>query len=235
MQFNSWQFAVFLPVVFFLYYAGKASWRWAILLASSYFFYMYWNPKMVVWIVGTTLVTYVCAIRMEESDGQRQKKRWLLLALFVCLAILFFFKYFNFFSHSISGAARLFGAPVGDVTLQLVMPVGISFYTFQTLGYLIDIYRGKIQAERHLGYYALFVTFFPQLIAGPISRAGSLMPQLHENAEFSYEGVTKGLKLMAWGYFKKLVIASSLAVYVDRIYDDLQSYAGFALLVAAVF
>ena len=235
MQFNSWQFVIFLPVVFFLYYAGKASWCWAILLAASYFFYMYWNPKMVVWIVGTTLVTYVCAIRMEESDGQRQKKRWLLLALFVCLAILFFFKYFNFFSHSISGAARLFGAPVGDVTLQLVMPVGISFYTFQTLGYLIDIYRGKIQAERHLGYYALFVTFFPQLIAGPISRAGSLMPQLHENAEFSYEGVTKGLKLMAWGYFKKLVIASSLAVYVDRIYDDLQSYAGFALLVAAVF
>ena len=235
MQFNSWQFAVFLPIIFFLYYAVNKSWRWIVLLAASYFCYMYYSPGMVVWILGTTAVTYACGILMEKNREKKQKKKWLATALLVCLGALFFFKYFNFFSHSVSGGARLLGLPAPDVTLHLMMPIGISFYTFQTLAYLIDIYREKIPAERHLGYYALFVTFFPQLIAGPISRAGSLMPQLHEHAKFSYEGVTKGLKLMAWGYFKKLVIASSLAVYVDKIYDDLQSYAGFALLVAAVF
>ncbi len=235
MQFNSWQFAVFLPFVFFVYYALNYKYRWILLLAASYFFYMYWNPKLVVLIAGTTLISYFCAIKVEDTEDRRMKKRWMLLGLLVSLAILFFFKYFNFFAESVEGLLRFLSLPARDFALDLILPVGISFYTFQTLSYVIDVYRGDLKAERHLGIYALYVSFFPQLVAGPIERPGNLIPQLKEDTRFSYEDVTRGMKIMAWGYFKKLVIASSLAVYVDKIYDNPYEYPGFAMVLATVF
>ena len=201
MQFNSWQFAVFLPFVFFVYYALNYKYRWILLLAASYFFYMYWNPKLVVLIAGTTLISYFCAIKVEDTEDRRMKKRWMLLGLLVSLAILFFFKYFNFFAESVEGLLRFLSLPARDFALDLILPVGISFYTFQTLSYVIDVYRGDLKAERHLGIYALYVSFFPQLVAGPIERPGNLIPQLKEDTRFSYEDVTRGMKIMAWGYF----------------------------------
>ena len=235
MLFNSWQFAVFLPIVFFVYYALNDTYRWIFLLGASYFFYMSWNPKLVVLIAGTTLISYFCAIRVEETPDRRGKKGWMLLGLLTSLAILFFFKYYNFFAESAASILRLFSLPARDLTLNLILPVGISFYTFQTLSYVIDVYRGELRAERHLGYYALYVIFFPQLVAGPIERPGNLIPQLREKTVFSYENVTKGMKIMAWGYFKKMVLASYLSVYVDKIYDHPQDYPGFALVLATIF
>ena len=224
---------VFLPLVLAVYYnpvIRSRQFRNVFLLLASIFFYAWGEPFYVLLMLLSIVVNWGLGLLVDRYRAQPGERAALVMTVVYNLGVLFLFKYLNF---TVDNLNLLFRT---DIRMpQIALPVGISFYTFQTLGYLIDIYRGKIQAERHLGYYALFVTFFPQLIAGPISRAGSLMPQLHENAEFSYEGVTKGLKLMAWGYFKKLVIASSLAVYVDRIYDDLQSYAGFALLVAAVF
>lgn len=235
MLFNSWQFAVFLPLVFFVYYALHHKYRWMWLLAVSYFFYMYWNPKLVVLISGTTLISYFCAIKVEETADRRGKKGWMLFGVLSSLLVLFFFKYFNFFAESVESVFRLLNLPVKDITLNLILPVGISFYTFQTLSYVIDVYRGDLKAERHLGIYALYVSFFPQLVAGPIERPGNLLPQLREETKFSYEDVTRGMKIMSWGYFKKLVIASSMAVYVDKVYDNVYEHPGFAMVLATIF
>ena len=234
MQFNSWQFAVFLPIVFFAYYGLKHKYRWILLLIASYYFYMSWNPRLIVLIGGTTLISYICAMKVEDSQEKSRKKAWMMAALISCLGVLFFFKYFNFFSESVTALLRMLSLPVQDVTLQLILPVGISFYTFQTLSYVIDVYRGDLKAERHLGYYALYVSCFPQLVAGPIERPGNLIPQLKRETEFNYENVTRGLKIMAWGFYKKLVIATTMSVYVDMVYNDPQNHVGFAMVVATV-
>ena len=235
MQFNSWQFAIFLPIVFFIYYALNHKYRWMLLLGASYFFYMYWDPKLVVLIATTTLVSYACAIKMDEADSDKSKKGWMLVGVLTGLVILFFFKYFNFFSRTVTSVLRMMEIPARDYVLDLMLPVGISFYTFQTLSYVFEVYRGNMKAERHLGLYALYVSFFPQLVDGPIERPGNMLPQYKEETKFSYDEVTYGLKLMAWGFFKKMVIASSLAVYVDMVFDAPQEYEGLALIIASVF
>lgn len=149
-----------------------------------------------------------------------------------CLGVLFFFKYFNFVSESVSDVLQLFAIQTHPITLNLLLPVGISFYTFQTLSYVIDVYRGEIAAEKHFGYYAAFISFFPQLVAGPIERTRNLLPQIKARHEFDYTQATYGLKLMAWGFFKKLCVADVLAVYVDAAYSSLRTQTGFALLFA---
>lgn len=235
MLFNSFAFAVFLPIVFWIYWKIPHKCRWILLLAASYYFYMSWNIKYVLLIFLTTFVSYLCAIWMEKTNSNRMKKGILILALLVCLGVLFVFKYFNFTILCIEEILSVFSIPVHSTTLNLLLPVGISFYTFQTLSYVIDVYRGDCQAEKHFGYYATFISFFPQLVAGPIERASNLLLQIKAEHKFNYERITYGLKKMAWGYYKKIIVADTLAVYVDKIYGNVYEYQGLSLVIATVF
>jgi D-alanyl-lipoteichoic acid acyltransferase DltB (MBOAT superfamily) len=228
-------FAFFLPIVFIIYWAVPHKFRWLLLLIASYYFYMSWNPKYVFLILFTTVVSYGAA-RLLEKEKSQKKKKWILAGTaVVCLGILFVFKYFNFVSESLTDFLRLFSIQLNPVTLNLLLPVGISFYTFQTLSYVVDVYKGDVEAEHHFGYYAAFISFFPQLVAGPIERTGNLLPQIKKEHHFDYDQATYGLKLMAWGYFKKIVIADTLSQYVSTVYDMPQNYQGFALVLASVF
>lgn len=234
MLFNSLSFAIFLPIVFILYWAVPHKFRWIVLFISSYYFYMCWNVKYVLLILFTTFISYACAIGLEKAEEKKKKKILIVSTMIASLGCLFFFKYFNFVSESIASLLHLFTLQVHPVTLNLLLPVGVSFYTFQTLGYVIDVYRGDVKAERHFGKYATFIAFFPQLVAGPIERTKNLLPQITAEHKFDYEKAVSGLRLMAWGFFKKIVIADTLAVSVDTVYDSLRSYQGFPLLVASV-
>ena len=235
MSFNSFAFAVFLPVVFLLYWAFPRRHRWILLLAASYYFYLSWSPQYVLLVFFTTVLSYGTALLIEHSDSRKKKKLYMLTALFVSLGILFLFKYFNFFSSSLTSFLQSLSIPVQPITLKLMLPIGISFYTFQTLSYVIDVYRGDVKAERHFGIYAVFVSFFPQIVAGPITRSHVLIPQLKKKRRFRYKQATYGIKQMAWGFFKKIVIADGLSVYVNQVYGDLPQYAGFPILLAVVF
>ena len=233
MLFNSFAFAVFLPIVFIVYWALPHKFRWILLLIASYYFYMSWNAKYVFLILFTTLVSYLAAIALEKA-GNKKTKKWILAgAAIICLGLLFFFKYFNFFTASAAAVFEMFSIKLSPLTLKVLLPVGISFYTFQTLSYVIDVYRGDIPAEHHLGIYATFVSFFPQLVAGPIERAGNLLPQIRAEHRFDYEQATYGLKIMAWGFFKKIVVADMLILYISKVYSFPQGYHGFALVIAA--
>lgn len=164
MLFNSLAFMLFLPIVFIHYWILPHRFRWTLLLVSSYYFYMSWNPKYVVLILFTTIVSFTAGIMMEKHQNSKYKKIILIIAALLCLGVLFFFKYFNFVSESISALLGNFAIKLNPITISLFLPVGISFYTFQTLSYVIDVYNGKIKAEHHFGYYATFVAFFPQLV-----------------------------------------------------------------------
>ncbi len=235
MLFNSLSFAVFFPIVFLLYWFLPHKYRWLFLLAASYYFYMSWSPKYMLLILFTTFVSYFSSIALERADNPAVKKGILGIGIAACLLVLFYFKYFGFFLQSIESVMKLFSMSLHPVTLHIMLPVGISFYTFQTLGYMIDVYRGALPAERHFGKYALFVSYFPQLVAGPIERSKNLLPQVQKIQVFQYDKAVNGILLMLWGFFKKIAIADSLAFYTDLVYRDVSSYHGLALIVAAVF
>lgn len=234
MLFNSVTFGGFLILIFILYYLTPLKYRWGFLLLASYVFYMNLHIGYGLLLFATTILTYVLALRAEKADSPRRRKRCLLGGIVPLLLILLFYKLGSPVIDSLNsliGAGRLSLQPV---TLQILLPAGISFYFFQSMGYLIDVYRGRIPAERHFGYYALFVSFFPQLLAGPIGRADSLLPQYKKERPFQYDKASYGLKLMAWGYFKKLVIADVFAQTVDQLYDNVYSYVGLAFIVVTV-
>ena len=233
MLFNSIEYAIFLPIVFLLHWKLPHKYRWVMLLFASYYFYMSWNAKYVFLIFFTTFVSYIAGLMIEKYPSY--KKAVLSFTLISCLGILFVFKYFNFFFEIINTILKAFTLPVSEFTLKLLLPVGISFYTFQTLSYVIDVYRGNLKAEKHFGYSATFVSFFPQLVAGPIERPANLLPQLKRERHFDYNCATNGMKLMAWGFFKKMVVADNLAVLVDRVFNGLTYYEGFAFVLAAFF
>lgn len=236
MLFNSWQFGIFLPIVFGLYWALPQKHRWALLFLASYWFYMSWNVKYVVLILFTTIISYFAAILLERFRSRNAiKKLILFLTLLACLGVLFVFKYFNFFSESLAFMAGKIGLQLHPMTLKLLLPVGISFYTFQTLSYVIDVYRGSVRAEKHFGIYATFISFFPQLVAGPIERTSNLLPQIKGEHVFDYDQAMYGARLMLWGFFKKLVIADNLALFADKVFNDVYSYTGFSLLLATFF
>ena len=243
MTFNSIPFLIFYPCVLLGYFGsrllperiGKQA-RWIFLLLASYFFYMYSQPALIVLILFTTVVSWVSSLVIEKRDrliasgtlsekeiarAKRQKKWCLALTLLSSLGVLFFFKYFIFICESVFGIIGLFTGQAYRINLNLILPVGISFYTFQTLSYAIDVYRGKIRAERHFGYYALFVSFFPQLVAGPIERPANLLPQLRTRLPVTREDVGYGLRKMMLGFFKKIAVADLLSVYVNAIYNNL--------------
>ena len=234
MLFNSLKYAVFLPIVFGVYWALPHKWRWLLLLISSYYFYMSWNPKYVFLILMTTVISYFAARALERWRGKAARRCVLAVTSVICLGTLFLFKYFNFFMSSLSRVCGALSIPLHPVTLKLLLPVGISFYTFQTLSYVIDVYRGDIPAEHHFGKYATFISFFPQLVAGPIERASNLLPQILEEHTFDYAQASYGLKLMAWGFFKKILIADVLAQYTS-ILTAPGEYAGFSLVLLVFF
>ena len=234
MTFNSLRYLIFFPVVAVLHYLIPTKYRWIMLLIASYIFYMSWNPSLVFLIAFTTLVSYAAGLLMARTESDRARKSYMVIAVIACLGVLFFYKYFNFLSGSVTGLLRLFGLRVNDWFLDLILPVGISFYTFQTLSYVIDVYRGTIEPERHLGYYALFVSFFPQLVAGPIERPQNLLPQLKAEHRFDTDNLREGLKVVLAGFFKKVVIADQLATYVVAVYSDPSRAAAPAIVLATV-
>ena len=235
MLFNSLEFLLFFPLVVGTYFVLPARWRWAWLLTTSYLFYMAWRVDYVVLLLISTAVDYVVGRRMGRLADKRQRRPYLAASLFVNLGLLFGFKYFNFLNESARALLGTVGIAYGVPALDVLLPVGISFYTFQTLSYSIDVYNGKTEPEPHLGRFALYVAFWPQLVAGPIERSGQLLPQFRQHFHFDYERVRAGLVRMAWGFFKKVAIADRLAAYVDAVYGAPGDYAGAGVLLATYF
>lgn len=233
MNFNSWQFLVFLPAVVVLYWVLPHKARWVMLLIASYIFYMSWNVWLIVLIMITTVTAYGTAIGIEKSKSIRIKKLWLSAALIICLGLLIFFKYVNFILESALGVIRLFGGQPDSIVLNVILPVGISFYTFQTLSYVIDVYRGKFTAERHFGYFALYVSFFPQLVAGPIEKPGTLLPQLRAEHKLNENDLLEGAKRLLSGFFRKCIVADFCGIFVNKVYSNLGNSSGLAVFLAS--
>ena len=202
------------------------------LLIASYFFYMCYQMELVVLILGTTLVSFIASRMIEKSESKKIRKLWLTVTLVACFGVLFFFKYFNFLADSAVGLIKIFGASPSQVALDLILPVGISFYTFQTLSYVIDVYRGDVKCEKNFFFYALFVSFFPQLVAGPIERPNNLIPQLKESHKFSRDNFVKGSKHMLVGFFKKICVADLISVYVNAVYNDAAGATALGVIIA---
>ncbi|MDD2390407.1 MAG: MBOAT family protein [Desulfobacterales bacterium] len=235
MVFNSFQFAIFFVAVVGLYFTIPHRYRWMMSLAASYYFYMCWKVEYIVLIAASTLIAYYAGLQMAKTPGRAAKKKYLLLSLTTNLGILFFFKYFNFVSDSVQNAFNAVNIFYNTPTFDVLLPVGISFYTFQTLSYTIDVYKDSARVEKHLGIFALFVAFWPQLVAGPIERTAHLLPQFRQAHSFDYKRVTNGLRRMLWGLFKKVVIADQLAIYVNRVYNHVDDYQGATFIVATIF
>ena len=235
MLFNSLQFFFFFPAVVILYFLIANRWRWIFLLSASYYFYMCWKAEYVLLIILSTSIDYFIGLKLENVEDQRKRKALLLFSIISNLSILVAFKYFNFFSESLRLFLNQFNVLYNETLFKVALPIGISFYTFQSLSYSIDVYRKKIDPERHWGKFALYVAFFPQLVAGPIERAGQLLPQLKADHRFEHKRIKSGLLLMAWGFFKKLVIADRVAVAVNQVYNNPHDYTGIALIIATYF
>ena len=236
MLFNSLEFLIFFPIVCVVYYLLQNNrLRIPFLLIASYYFYMNWKPVYAVLIMTSTVLTYSCSLLVEKyADDKPKQKAFLAISLVLNFAILFVFKYFNFINESVFSLLEMAGLRWTVPNLNVLLPVGISFYTFQAVGYSIDVYRGSVKAERNFITYALFVSFFPQLVAGPIERAKNLIPQFHEEHRFEYENAVEGLKLMVWGYFMKVCVADVICEYVDFVYNHLGHHCGTSIALATL-
>lgn len=237
MLFNSFDFLVFFPIVVGIFFIIPKKLRSIWLLVASYYFYMSWNPKYAVLIATSTIITYLSGIFISGASSINQKRLVVALSFISNLGILAVFKYANFAIETVSAIMNHFGLGVIDRRLDILLPVGISFYTFQALGYTIDVYRGTITAEKSIVNYALFVSFFPQLVAGPIERSGNLLNQVRniQNIKvFNYERVRDGLLLMFWGLFQKIVIADRASVLVNNVYNNYQAYGFIELALASI-
>jgi alginate O-acetyltransferase complex protein AlgI len=231
MLFNSPEFLLFFPIVTILFFALPHRARWVLLLAASCFFYMSFIPAYILVLFAVILIDYTSALFIEQSSGKR-RKIFLVLSLAANLGMLVFFRYYNFFKDSLaplSGTESLF--PYGEILL----PVGLSFHTFQAMSYTIEVYRGNFKAEKHLGIYALYVMFYPQLVAGPIERPQNLLPQFYRGQVYDHERVKSGLLLMGWGFFKKVVLADRLAVLVEQVYSSPSAHNGPVIWLATCF
>ena len=227
MLFNSFSFLLFFPIVVIAFFIIPHKLKKLWLLITSYYFYMCWNPRYVLLIVVSTIVTYICGILIEGMPSDKEERFVIIISFCINLGILAVFKYANFAIVTISNMMRHVGIEVADKRIDLLLPVGISFYTFQALGYIIDVYRGRIKAERNIINYALFVSFFPQLVAGPIERSGNLLTQIHKTEEistFEWERMRYGLMLMLWGFFQKLLIADRISIITNRVFNGYANY-----------
>ena len=234
MLFNSLEFAVFFPVAVAIYYLSPQRWRVGFLLAASCFFYMAFIPKYIAILFITILIDYVAGIYLERVSG-RQKKALLLLSIVSTCIVLGIFKYVNFLTRSFTGFAGFLGWHLPNVIVNIILPIGLSFHTFQSLSYVVEVYRGNQKAERNFIVYATYVMFFPQLVAGPIERPQNLLHQFREWHRINYINITSGLRRMAWGFFKKLVVADRLALYVNDVYGAPRSYNGLQLSLGTLF
>lgn len=232
MLFNSFEFFIFFPVVTALYFALPHRLRWGLLLLASAVFYMAFIPAYILVLLGIILIDYCAAIWMENAADKRRKTAFFLLSIAANVGILAFFKYYNFTAENLSAIARFIGWNYSLPALSFVLPIGLSFHTFQAMSYTIEVFRGRQRAERHLGIYALYVLFYPQLVAGPIERPQHLLHQFREEHRFVYDRVARGLRRMAWGLFKKVVIADRAAAFVDRVYDHPAEYQGISIAIA---
>jgi alginate O-acetyltransferase complex protein AlgI len=235
MLFNSLEFIIFFPIIVAAYFALNHKYRWILLLLASYYFYMCWNYKYIVLIITSTVIDYISGILIYKSKKQKIRTLFLLASLCTNLGLLFFFKYFNFFGNTINAIFDKLNIFYNVPAYHYLLPVGISFYTFQTLSYTIDVYRREKEPEYHFGRFALYVSFFPQLVAGPIERSKNLLPQFHKVFKFDYERVKTGILLMCWGFFKKVVIADRLAEYVNLVYNHPTQYEGLQNAIATFF
>ncbi len=237
MFFNSINFAIFLPIVYALYWLLSKKGlgiQNVLLLVSSYFFYACWDWRFLFLLVFSTLLDYITGIKIETSKNQKHKIFWFWLSISVNLGFLGVFKYYNFFANSFADFSSQFGFHVSPFTLKLILPVGISFYTFHGLSYIIDIYKNRIEAEKNFIEYSVFVSFFPLLVAGPIERATHLLPQIKTSRAFNYEKTVDGLRQILWGLFKKVLIADLCAENVNIIFNNYNDYSGSTLVLGAI-
>lgn len=242
MLFNSLQFAVFLPIVFLLYWfvfdrlirrsRYQLTWQNAFVVIASYVFYGWWDWRFLLLIAFTSLCSWGSGILIGKNRGNKKAKWWMWANIVLNLGILCLFKYYDFF---VVEFARLFHFATEGLLLKVILPVGISFYTFQALSYSIDVYRGKIEPTRDVVAFFAFISFFPQLVAGPIERATNLLPQFQKKREFDYDTAVDGMRQILWGLFKKVVVADNCAIYVDQVFSNSGSHSGSTLLLAAVF
>jgi D-alanyl-lipoteichoic acid acyltransferase DltB (MBOAT superfamily) len=232
MLFNSIEFAVFFPIVTILYFALPEHHRWWILLIASCIFYMAFIPIYILILTFTIIIDYLAGLLIDRSTGGK-RRLFLLMSLVANIGVLAIFKYYNFVAENLTQLLHFFGVHSTIPSLALILPIGLSFHTFQAMSYTIEVYRGHHKAERHFGIFALYVMFYPQLVAGPIERPQNLLVQFRQQHKFDYQQVTDGLKLMAWGMFKK--VADRLAVTVNLVYADPTQYQGWALLIATFF
>lgn len=234
MLFNSFQFIWFLPLVVILYYAITPRYRWVMLLGASYYFYMCWRVEYVVLIMGSTLLDFWAAKKMEALETKQERKKYLALSLIGNLGLLVGFKYGDFLMYNTESLMGQFNIFYDSPAMTLLLPMGISFYTFQTLCYSIDVYKGKAKAERHLGYFALYVTYFPQLVAGPIERASRLIPQLRKAPNATKEDFRYGINKILLGYLKKVVIADNAGAFCDQMFANPVHGSGLLYVVATL-
>jgi len=238
MLFNSIDFAIFLPIVFVLYWfvVNKNLKHQNILIAiASYVFYGWWDWRFLALILFSTLVDYVIGVSLANEHNLYKRKVLLWISILVNLGFLGFFKYYNFFLDNFKSAFTFFGSEINSNSLNIILPVGISFYTFQTLSYTIDVYKNRLEPTKDFISFAAFVSFFPQLVAGPIERATNLLPQILNKRKFNYDEAVNGLRQILWGLFKKIVIADNCATYANLIFNNSADYSGSTLLLGAIF
>ncbi|WP_340202313.1 MBOAT family O-acyltransferase [Ascidiimonas sp. W6] len=238
MLFNSIDFAIFLPIVFLCYWfvVGKQlKWQNLLLVAASYLFYGWWDWRFLSLILFSTLVDYSVGIALKNQENQQKRTALLWISIVVNLGFLGFFKYYNFFLDNFIQAFSFFGTDFQASSLQIILPVGISFYTFQTLSYTIDVYKQKLAPTQNFVAFAAFVSFFPQLVAGPIERATNLLPQFYKQRTFCYTKAVDGLQQILWGLFKKMVIADNCAKYANEIFNNSADYSGSTLALGVFF
>lgn len=238
MLFNSVDFAIFLPIVFILYWffvEKNLNTQNLLLLFASYFFYAYWDYRFLLLLIFSITLDFISAKKIDGAKNDLSRKFWFCLSITINLCLLGFFKYYNFFLSSFSDAVSIFGFKLNVVTLKLILPIGISFYTFHELSYLIDVYKRRIKPVNNYIEYSLFVTFFPLLVAGPIERATHLLPQIQKKRKFEYHNAVDGLRQILWGLFKKIVIADNCAQYANAIFNNSSHYSGSDHIMGAIF
>ena len=235
MLFNSENFVYFFPLVVILYYQLPQKWRWLFLLLASYYFYGSWKIQYLLLIGLSTITNFYLAQKIAVTREGIRRRNFLYASVALNLGLLILFKYTDFFFHNLNNVLSYYTLDFQIPLLELLLPVGISFYTFQTLSYTIDVYRGTIESEKHLGKFALFVSYFPQLVAGPIERSSNLLPQIQHVKSYNYKNIVTGGKIMLWGFFKKIVIADNLAQCVNVIYSNPENAGGMEIVLATIF
>jgi len=235
MLFNSLEFAIFFPVVTALFFILPHRFRWLLLLLASCFFYMFFKPLYIFILIFTIIIDYFAGIWIAREPDKKKKKYLLLLSIIANVGVLAVFKYYNFIVSNLNAILPWAGKGEGIPLLNILLPIGLSFHTFQAMSYTIEVYRGHQKPERHFGIYALYVMFYPQLVAGPIERPQNIIHQFYEKKRMNYENIRSGLILIAWGLFKKVVIADRLALFVNHVYGNPYDYKGLPLIMGTIF